>query len=185
MEKNDDSWFETWVDNNDVYDKDTGKATNSNNVPYYRPFQETGLNINDFPSHKKTKKFYTEDIDSLDKWLNKNEVFDKDKTLKDEEVWKFPPENLHSIRIDSVIDLHRLTVSQAINSLNQFILRSFKQNDSVVKVIHGKGNHSKMGPKLKISVIKWLSNDGKGYINFFKEASANHGGSGATIVWLK
>ncbi len=182
---NKDHWFEKWLEENDIPDKDSPKR-NTETQYSNKPFKKNLPSPQDFPiRYKKTNKFYNEGENTLEKWLDKNDVYDKDKWMGDDMIWRYPPQNLTAIQIDSSIDLHQLTVSQAIQILKKFITDSFKKNDCVVKVIHGKGNHSFGGPKVKIAVIEWLRKEGKGYIRFFKEASVNHGGAGATIVWLK
>ncbi|HEO66233.1 MAG TPA: hypothetical protein ENI73_10260 [Spirochaetes bacterium] len=179
-------WFEKWLKGHDLYDKDDKKAHKASEVTEYKPFKESPLKPDDFPSPvKETVKFYVEEEESLDQWLSKNEVFDKDYTLKEKETWMYPPENLHAVRIHSTIDLHRLTVRQALHILHQFIYDCHKRNDQVVKIIHGRGKHSLGGPKIKKAVIYWLNTEGKGFIRFFRSASNNHGGEGATIVWLQ
>ncbi len=181
------SWFESWLEeDNEVHDKDSKNSGPTTNTPNsFRPFKNNSIKATNQQNHRKLKKFYIEEKNSLDKWLDKNEVFDKDQALKEKEQWMYPPENLYSIRIDSTIDLHRLTVKQALLTLHHFIKNCFNKNDRVVRVIHGKGNHSHGGPKVKRAVIQWLKTEGKGFIHFYKEADPKHGGAGATIVWLR
>ena len=176
--------LDQWLDDNRVFDKDKEELKPKSKSDPYQPFNDKKLDKTDYPNYRQTNKFFVEDDLSLDKWLDKNDVVDKDQDDKDDEIWKYPPENLYAVRIDSSIDLHRLTVNQALHYLHQFILRCYKKNDRVVKIIHGKGNHSGV-PKLKMAVLKWLRGDGKGYVRLFKEADPKHGGAGATIAWLK
>lgn len=184
MGDNADSWFEKWIEQHEIHDKDSDRLNKKYDI-IFQPFKEASSDFKVDVTHKKTKKFFIEEENSIDKWLAKNEVFDKDNSLKEKEIWMYPPENLYSVRIEATIDLHTLTVSQALGILHQFILTCFNQNDRVVKVIHGKGNHSRTVPKVKIAVLKWLRTEGKAFVRFFKEADARRGGGGATLVWLK
>ncbi len=184
-DKNSD-WLDRWLKENEIVDKDNiNKTYNCSNMAINKQIKKLKIDQKDFNQANKTYKFFIEENDSLEKWLLKNPVFDKDDYRVEKEIKMYPPKNLYSIRVDTSIDLHNLTVVQALYTLKHFIIEAFNRRDKVVKVIHGKGNHSINGPKVKTSVYKWLSTNGKGYIKFFKEAHNNHGGSGATIIWLK
>ena len=183
MSGNDHHLFREWLRRNDIPDKDESDEGIDEEATH-RPFGKDGFEGKTYPSTRETKKFFVESGDSLEKWLDRNEVYDKDDALKTKETWKYPPEHLDAVRIDSTLDLHQLTVDQAMRLFHQFVLQCYKRNDRVIRVIHGKGKHSLGGPRIKMSVIKWLKTQGKSYVRLYKEAPPRYGGSGATIIWL-
>lgn len=171
--------FKEWLDRNELLDKDKERDSE----PINTPFNKKDLKGKDKPN--KTEKFHSEGENLLEKWLNQNEVHDKDETLTNETVRMYPPDHIDAVKIDATIDLHKLTVAQAIRTVEQFIYHCYRRNDQVLRVIHGKGNHSKGPPKVKLAVLQWFRTSGKGHIKYYREASKKHGGAGATIVWLK
>lgn len=100
------------------------------------------------------------------------------------------------VEIDASIDLHGLNQEQARLELNDFILRSKKNNFKIVLVITGKGNSPKTdsinedeyGQRgvLNKNLPLWLKKDEiRKNINGYRYASQRHGGQGAYYILLK
>ena len=84
------------------------------------------------------------------------------------------------------LDLHGLTVEEALNQLAGFVSRAFAHNHRTVSVVTGKGLHSKGGVGvLKLAVEQWIVSRGKRCIESYDEAPRAHGGKGAIILNLR
>lgn len=86
--------------------------------------------------------------------------------------------------VQSVLDLHGMTVDEAHDALADFLLEARGNGQRCVRVIHGKGLTSpNREPVLKGKVRRWLSqwDDVLAYC----EAAAHAGGSGAVVVLLR
>ena len=75
------------------------------------------------------------------------------------------------------VDLHRLTVDEAIPKLDRFLNDSFRSGLYQVRVVHGKGTGV-----LREEVSRYLS--GHPLVKSFSPADRFHGGIGATQVEL-
>ncbi|MFC1994912.1 Smr/MutS family protein [Chloroflexota bacterium] len=73
------------------------------------------------------------------------------------------------------LDLHGLTVDEAILLVNQFLDKMFKKNERRVWIIHGKGTGT-----LRRSVRQHLTKHR--LVRSCSTADGNHGGIGATQV---
>ena len=100
------------------------------------------------------------------------------------------------VEIDASIDLHGLNQEQARLELNNFILRSKKNNFKIVLVITGKGNSPKTDSLYEVdnsqrgvlnkNLPLWLKKDEiRKNINGYRYASQKHGGQGAYYILLK
>ena len=88
-----------------------------------------------------------------------------------------------SYRIESEIDLHGLTVSEATVQLSAFLRTARAREWRCVRVIHGKGLRSgTRGPVLKNTVNALLRRAGP--VLAFASARPVGGGTGATLVLL-
>jgi DNA-nicking Smr family endonuclease len=86
--------------------------------------------------------------------------------------------------VQSELDLHGMTVTEARDALTSFIDSSLARGLSCVRVIHGKGRGSGLaGPVLKGKVDVWLRRWEP--ILAFVSAQPVDGGSGALYVLLK
>ena len=86
--------------------------------------------------------------------------------------------------VQSVIDLHGMTVDEARDALADFLLEARNRGLRCVRVVHGKGLTSpNREPVLKGKVRRWLSqwDDVLAYC----EAARHAGGAGAVIVLLR
>jgi len=91
------------------------------------------------------------------------------------------------IAIDEEIDLHRMNRGEARAALDRFILGVLGKRVKCVRVIHGRGLHSKeAGPVLKEKVVAWLSGRRLGrMVLAFTSARPVDGGTGALYILLR
>ena len=75
------------------------------------------------------------------------------------------------------LDLHRLTVDEAIPRLDEFLHSAFQRGYYRVWVIHGKGSGV-----LRDEVRRYLAKHS--LVSSYQTADAQHGGAGATQVEL-
>ena len=75
------------------------------------------------------------------------------------------------------IDLHGLTVDEALPRVDDFIQSAYKSGHYQVRVVHGKGSGV-----LRQEVARFLS--GHPLVSFHQLADRYHGGDGATQVVL-
>ena len=172
----------TWLETNEVYDKDATpheRMIKAQELISKQSYKETVPNPPN--SHTKPRK---PSVHPLTKWLASNEIYNKDADLRLEEV--SPQERRYCLlnkKIDAFIDLHGLTQDEAWNALENFFQESRNKKLEKLLIIHGKGNHSTGGAVLKHIVRKFIERcpfaGESGYGN------SNSGGTGATWVFLK
>lgn len=75
------------------------------------------------------------------------------------------------------LDLHGMTVDEALPALEAFLYCSFRRGRHRVRVVHGKGTGV-----LKTEVSRYLS--GHLLVSFFRPSDSRNGGAGATEVQL-
>ena len=75
------------------------------------------------------------------------------------------------------LDLHRLTVEEAIPKLDDFLYKAFQKGHFRVWVVHGKGSG-----KLRQEVRRYMSKHS--LVRSQRPADPQHGGAGATQVEL-
>jgi DNA mismatch repair protein MutS2 len=75
------------------------------------------------------------------------------------------------------LDLHALTVEQAISRLDDFLYEAYAAGWGQVRIIHGKGTGV-----LKLETRRYLAHHS--LVRRCNDADSFHGGSGATEVWL-
>lgn len=86
--------------------------------------------------------------------------------------------------IQSEIDLHGLTVSEARLELSDFLRAAQQRRHLCIRVIHGKGRkQAERAPRLKPAVNQWLQRNNS--VLAFCSARSNDGGTGAVYVLLK
>ncbi len=86
--------------------------------------------------------------------------------------------------VQSEIDLHGLTVSEARQELTDFLQAAQERRHLCVRVIHGKGRkNAERAPRLKPAVNQWLQRNRQ--VMAFCSARMNDGGTGAVYVLLK
>src|SRR3990172_2396757 len=96
-------------------------------------------------------------------------------------------QNLHAGRfsVQSFLDLHGCTVLEAETEVEAFLKDSFRKGLRCVKIIHGRGLRSPLGPTLKTAVIKRLSGRYRKSIIAYVTARQCDGGLGALYVLLR
>ncbi|EQD52796.1 Smr protein/MutS2 [mine drainage metagenome] len=88
------------------------------------------------------------------------------------------------ITIKAVLDLHGLTLDEALAQLGEFIDAKRHAEITSVLIVHGKGLRSgSQGPILRPAIQKWLTL--RQDVLAFATARQCDGGSGATYVLLK
>lgn len=89
--------------------------------------------------------------------------------------------NKYEQKIEAEIDLHGLTIKQAMESVKSFVEEKTKEKINYIRIVTGKGLHSKTGnTTIKNAVIGWLSRNSYKY----RYAKLNEGGEGAVLVSL-
>jgi hypothetical protein len=117
-------------------------------------------------------------------WLDRYGVPDEARRDSDVPVNSPPPKReLARLPIDGTIDLHGMTVPDAVASLELFFTRAEASAWRKVLIVHGKGIHSKDGPILMDTVRRWLER--RPSAGRSGPADAELGGGGATWVLLK
>jgi DNA-nicking Smr family endonuclease len=80
--------------------------------------------------------------------------------------------------IGEELDLHRLTVDEALPKLDEFLYAAYQAGLYRVRVVHGKG-----AGILRLEVGRYLANHP--LVRSYGSADRHHGGIGATQVELK
>jgi DNA-nicking Smr family endonuclease len=90
------------------------------------------------------------------------------------------------IEPDSEIDLHGLDRRNARFALRAALHEAHAEGERCVRVVHGRGLHSDLGPVLKEALVEWLGEPPLGpLVMAFASAPSHDGGSGATYVLLR
>ncbi|MGA2448417.1 MAG: Smr/MutS family protein [Polyangiaceae bacterium] len=89
--------------------------------------------------------------------------------------------------IDSRVDLHGLSASEARAQIETFLATMRARHERCVLIIHGKGLHSPSGASvLRGEITAWLSQGQVSqHVAAFATADAQDGGEGATYVLLR
>ncbi|MGD9941414.1 MAG: Smr/MutS family protein [Clostridia bacterium] len=117
-------------------------------------------------------------------WLDRYGVPEEARRDGDIPVQGPPPKReLARLPIDGTIDLHGMTVPDAIASLELFFSQAEAAAWRKILIVHGKGIHSKDGPVLMDTVRRWLER--RPSAGRSGPADAEFGGGGATWVLLK
>lgn len=95
--------------------------------------------------------------------------------MRNQKVNKYPQV------MDDELDLHGMIKSEAKDELQAFLEESESKNYKKIRIITGKGLHSKEGPVLKNFVQEYLSQNHYRY----ETSKINEGGEGAIVVSLK
>jgi DNA-nicking Smr family endonuclease len=124
----------------------------------------------------------------FDKWergkqLQNNKIFDKDAEAESNEPGFADKRRLRSKKPDDVLDIHGLTRDEAWISLDRFFENARSLGFEKLRIIHGKGNHSKEDAVLKRCVREFIEKCPNAGESGYEKASG--GGTGATWVLLK
>lgn len=88
-----------------------------------------------------------------------------------------------TLPINDRLDLHGYTQEQARFELNSFLDHALSSDFKLLIIIHGKGQRSEGKAVLKLLVQNWLAQQAS--VLAWCPARANHGGSGASYVYLR
>ncbi|MFQ5789364.1 MAG: Smr/MutS family protein [Acidobacteriota bacterium] len=88
--------------------------------------------------------------------------------------------------VQSHLDLHGMNLEEARRRLEAFVREAVRQGHSCVRIVHGRGRHSRGEPAvLKTHVTRWLSSKKMGRnVVAFASARSVDGGGGAVYVLL-
>ena len=106
-------------------------------------------------------------------------------------MYQAPPEiarRLHrgDFSIQAYVDLHRLQVADAQETLERFLKWAVTGGKTGVLIVHGRGLSSSSGPVLKQKVIEWLTRGPwRKWVMAYATARSCDGGAGATYVLLR
>ena len=88
------------------------------------------------------------------------------------------------VAIEATLDLHQMTVDEALQETQAFLHRVRAQGKRCVRIVHGKGYLSKNNkPLLKSTLNTWLRE--QPFVLGFHSCQGRHGGAGAVYVLLK
>ena len=88
--------------------------------------------------------------------------------------------------VQDYIDLHGLTVADALRAFEEFMQQNIDAGNRVVLIIHGRGLSSANEPVLKTNVHHWLSSGyWRKWVMAFSSARWCDGGAGSTYVLLR
>ncbi len=90
---------------------------------------------------------------------------------------------LGQYQIEARLDMHHLTVEQALQSLTAFVRDSIAYDIRCGLITHGKGDGRPEPAKLKSCIATWLPQMED--VLAFHSAQKHHGGTGATYVLLR
>ncbi len=100
--------------------------------------------------------------------------------------YKVRPDKRAPIDPEESLDLHGMTVEEALDALARFVARAFAHSARSVVVITGKGKHSARGASvLRPAVERWIVQKGRRFIRAYAEAPRAFGGRGAFVLYLK
>lgn len=119
-------------------------------------------------------------------WMNRYGVPDKDDSRDEGDPRNEAArerERLERMRPEASVDLHGLSLDDALARLRLFLDDSVRSGYKKVLIIHGKGNHSEGDPVLVGGVSRFL----EGYSAAGKRKAADKawGGRGALVLYLK
>lgn len=120
---------------------------------------------------------------TLEIWLNENDVYDKDVDTRKTPVPGEHRRRLIRLKPDDILDIHGLTSEEAWLSLDNFFSNAKNNKFRKLRIIHGKGNRSKGEAVLGYTVRKFIENCPYAGESGFEKAES--GGTGATWVLLK
>ena len=120
----------------------------------------------------------------MESWLRANEVHDKD--AEAESGGPFPAEYRRRLRAknpDRSLDIHGMTREEARAELERFFADAKERGFEKLRIIHGKGNHSKGDAVLGREVREFIERCP--YAGESGHEKTGSGGRGATWVLLK
>jgi len=92
-------------------------------------------------------------------------------------------QDIESMEVQAVLDLHGMNSREAEQALERFIYQARSRGFRKVLIVHGKGTHSQGEPVLQGVVRRYLEKCP--YTGAFASAKRKHGGRGATWVVIR
>lgn len=86
--------------------------------------------------------------------------------------------------IEDEIDLHHMTLKEAETAVRSFLQNGQKFGMRCVKIIHGRGHHSKPNSITLLHMVRYLLTQ-LPCIIAYTAAPSQHGGNGATLVLIR
>ena len=84
------------------------------------------------------------------------------------------------------LDLHGLGVRDAIEATRAFLLEARSENLDVVRIVYGKGHHSRGGRGvLRHAIPAWMDKEGRDLVDRFERRPDASGADGYVVVWLR
>ncbi len=88
--------------------------------------------------------------------------------------------------IKPTLDLHGLSVKEALEETRNFVKISYRAGLSAVRIVYGKGLGSPAGRGILREVIPaWCEKEGKSWVERFQREVDLKGGDGSLIIFLK
>jgi DNA mismatch repair protein MutS2 len=88
--------------------------------------------------------------------------------------------------VKPTLDLHGLSVKNALLETTEFVAASYRAGLPVVRVVYGKGIGSPGGKGVLREVIpKWCENEGQEWVERFQREVDTKGGDGSILLYLK
>lgn len=106
-----------------------------------------------------------------------------DKDAGRQDAMEGPRQDIESMEVQAVLDLHGMNSREAEQALERFIYQARSKAVRKVLIVHGKGNHSQGEPVLQGVVRRYLEKCP--YTGTFASAKRKHGGRGATWVVIR
>ncbi len=84
------------------------------------------------------------------------------------------------------LDLHGFGVQDALVATAQFIREAHADGSRQVRIVYGKGIHSRSGRGVLREVVpRWLDREGAPYVERYERPPDSTGADGSVRVWLK
>jgi DNA-nicking Smr family endonuclease len=88
--------------------------------------------------------------------------------------------------VQPTLDLHGLSVKDAVRATAEFVETSFRSGISPVRLVYGKGLGSPGGKGVLREVIpRWCEKEGKRWVESFKREVDLKGGDGSILLFLR
>jgi len=119
----------------------------------------------------------------MNEWLDRHGTEEKENEFNSVRKAKQNSGGLKKLPCQRTLDLHGLTVKEALDALGHFINKCRRDRINKILIIHGKGLHSKKGPVLKDEVVKYLR--ANSFIGETGTPGRAEGGSGASWAIIR
>ena len=102
-------------------------------------------------------------------------------------MWKELRSSLRDLLgITPTLDLHGLSVKDALSTTEQFVRHAQAQGDLIVRIVYGKGHGSPGGKGVLRDVIPhWLDREGAALVERYERLPDESGADGSVKVFLR